>query len=197
MIDPTAIIHPNVTLGSNVTVEAHCIIGIAPPGMEDATTVIGDDAVIRAGSYIYAGNHIGRRFQTGNKVNIREANTIGDDVSIGTLSCIEHHVTIEDRVRIHSQAFVPEYSTLREDSWIGPGTVLTNARYPGHPNAKNELKGVELKPKARLGANVTILPGVVVGAGALVGAGSTVTRDVEDGAVVAGSPAVKLYDVHY
>ena len=82
---------------------------------------------------IYAGNVIGRNFQTGNKVNIRESNRIGDNVSVGTLSVIEHHVEIGDSVRIHTQAFIPEYSVLEEGCWIGPNVVLTNAKYPAVP----------------------------------------------------------------
>jgi len=57
--------------------------------------VIGDGAVIRSHTVIYAGNRIGRGFQTGHGVMIRESNTIGDEVSIGTGSVIEHHVVIE------------------------------------------------------------------------------------------------------
>jgi acetyltransferase-like isoleucine patch superfamily enzyme len=138
---------------------------------------------------IYAGNTIGRNFQTGNKVNIRESNQIGDNVSVGTLSVIEHHVRIADNVRIHTQAFIPEFSVLEEGCWIGPNVVLTNAKYPLSPGAKESLAGVVIRTRAKIGANVTILPGVVVGADALIGAGSVVVKDVPAGAVVAGNPA--------
>ncbi|MCF8506726.1 MAG: N-acetyltransferase [Caulobacter sp.] len=120
---------------------------------------------------------------------MREGNRIGDDVAIGTLSVIEHSVTIGDRVRLHSQTFIPEHSVLEEDVWVGPNAVLTNARYPGSPGAKASLAGVRLCRGARIGANVTILPGLTIGAGALVGAGSVVTRDVAPGLVCAGNPA--------
>ena len=79
---------------------------------------------------IYAGNVIGRNFQTGNKVNIRESNRIGDNVSVGTLSVIEHHVEIGNNVRIHTQVFIPEFSVLEDGCWIGPNVVFTNAKYP-------------------------------------------------------------------
>ena len=75
---------------------------------------IGEGSVIRSHTVIYAGNVIGRNFQTGNKVNIRESNRIGNNVSVGTLSVIEHHVEIGDGVRIHTQAFIPEYSVLED-----------------------------------------------------------------------------------
>jgi acetyltransferase-like isoleucine patch superfamily enzyme len=174
-----------------VVVEDFCILGVPPRGhvAGELETLIGDGGQVRSHTVIYAGNRIGRNFQTGNKVNIRELNTIGDEVSVGTLSVIEHHVDIGNRVRIHSQVFVPEYSILEEDCWLGPNVVLTNARYPVSPKAKMSLKGPVIRRRAKIGANVTILPGVEVGENALVGAGSVVVRDVPPGAVVVGNPA--------
>jgi acetyltransferase-like isoleucine patch superfamily enzyme len=198
VISPTAVIHPGVVLGQNVRIEDYCIIGV-PVSNEEETleTVIGDDAIIRSFTVIYAGNRIGRGFQTGNKANIRESNIIGDYVSVGTLSVVEHHVTIGSGVRIHSQAFVPEFSRLGEGSWIGPSAVLTNARYPQGPGVKESLQGPVLGRRAKVGANVTILPGVTVGDNSLIGAGSVVTRDVPRGVIVAGAPAKVLREIDY
>ena len=126
---------------------------------------------------------------TRRKVNIREFNEIGDNVSIGTLSVIEHHVTIADSVRIHTQVFIPEYTILEEGAWIGPNVVFTNAMYPLSPGVKDSLVGPTVRKRAKIGANSTLLPGVVIGEDALVGAGSVVTKNVPDGTVVAGNPA--------
>jgi acetyltransferase-like isoleucine patch superfamily enzyme len=145
---------------------------------------------------IYAGNKIGSHFQTGNKTNIRENNEIGDHVSIGTLSVIEHHVRIESNVRIHTNVFVPEYAVLKAYSWIGPNAVLTNAMYPAAPDTKANLKGPVLEEHARVGANATILPGVVVGTNSLVGAGSVVTKNVEPNSVYVGVPAKYVKSIH-
>lgn len=187
----TSKIHQNVHLGPTTTVEDFCIVGVPPRGAAEGelATTIGDRSVIRSHTVIYAGNVIGRNFQTGNKVNIRELNEIGDDVSIGTLSVVEHHVTIANHVRIHTQAFVPEFSVLEEGCWLGPNVVLTNAKYPLSPGVKDQLAGPVIKRGAKIGANATILPGVIIGEDALVGAGSVVVRDVPAGAVVAGNPA--------
>ena len=76
-ISPTAIIYPNVVLEEGATVEDYCVIGLPFKEMQNEETIIGKNSVIRAGSYIYAGNKIGKNFQTGNKVNIRENNVIG------------------------------------------------------------------------------------------------------------------------
>ena len=110
-------------------------------------------------------------------------------MSIGSGSIVEHHVLIEDGVRIHSQAFVPEYCILEVGCWVGPNVVLTNAKYPNRPDTKEQLTGVRVGRMAVIGANVTILPGLNIGEKAIVGAGSVVTRDVPPEYVVFGSPA--------
>src|SRR5262249_33203004 len=184
-------LYENVLLGHGSIVEDFCIIGTPPRNVRDGElqTVIGDNAVLRSHTVIYAGNLIGRNFQTGNKVNIRESNHIGDDVSVGTLSVIEHHVEIGNRVRIHTHVFIPEFSILEDGCWVGPNVVFTNARYPLSPGVKDSLKGPVIRRGAKIGANTTLLPGVVVGENALVGAGAVVVRDVPAGAVVVGNPA--------
>ena len=138
---------------------------------------------------IYAGCIIGDDFRTGHGSLVREDNDIGDRVSIGSHSVVEHHVRLADDVRIHSGAFVPEYSVIEEGAWVGPHAALTNARYPLARDAKATLRGPRLLRGAKIGANATLLPGVVIGADALVGAGSVVVRDVPDRAIVAGNPA--------
>jgi acetyltransferase-like isoleucine patch superfamily enzyme len=191
MISNLSVIHPNVKLGKNCTIEEFVIIGAPPLGSNagELETIIGDNAVIRSHTVIYAGNIIGDNFQTGNKANLRELNEIGNNVSIGTLSVVEHHVKIGNNVRIHTQVFIPEYTVLDDECWVGPNVVLTNAKYPNSPTAKANLRGVHLRKKAIIGANSTILPGVIIGECAIVGAGSVVTKDVMAGLVAAGNPA--------
>jgi acetyltransferase-like isoleucine patch superfamily enzyme len=193
----TSKVYQNVVLGTGSVLEDFCIVGTPPRHTRDGElqTLIGDGAVIRSHTVIYAGNVIGRNFQTGNKVNIRESNRIGDDVSVGTLSVIEHHVEIGNNVRIHTQVFIPEFSVLEDGCWIGPNVVFTNARYPLSPGVKDSLKGPVIRRGAKVGANATLLPGVVVGENALVGAGAVVVRDVPPGAVVVGNPARVIRDV--
>ncbi|MDD3826500.1 MAG: DapH/DapD/GlmU-related protein [Anaerolineae bacterium] len=185
------ILYPGVHLGEGATVGAFCEIGVPPRGHEagDLETHIGRQAVIRSHTVIYASNDIGDGFQTGHGVLIREANSIGHRVSIGSHTVVEHHVRLADGVRIHSQAFIPEFSVIEEEAWIGPNVVFTNAIHPRCPRVKDCLRGPIIRRGAKVGANATLLPGVEVGEMALVAAGAVVTRDVPAGAVVAGNPA--------
>jgi acetyltransferase-like isoleucine patch superfamily enzyme len=191
------VLHPNVKLGFNVSIGRMSVIGQPPRGVLSGAlaVLIGDDSEIRSHSVIYAGNVIGFGFQGGHGLFLREGNRIGDNVSIGTKTIVEHHVQIGSRVRIHSQAFIPEYSILEDDCWIGPNAVLTNADYPASRRSKDHLRGVLVRCGARIGANATILPGVVIGEGSLIGAGSVVTCDVEPGTVVVGNPARMIKQV--
>ena len=190
-------LYPNVQIGTNAVIEDYVIIGVPPSGKKpgELPTVIGDNAVIRSHTVIYAGNTIGKNFQTGHHVLVREENEFGDNVSIGSSSVIEHHIRMGNNVRIHSQAFVPEMSVLEDGAWIGPNAVITNAAYPLSPNVKNELKGALVKKNAKVGANATLLPGVTIGENSLVGAGAVVTKDVPANKVVAGNPARVINDV--
>ena len=190
-------IYANVLLGEGAVLGEYTVIGIPPRGYNegDLSTVIGRNAVIRSHTVIYAGNVIGDDFQTGHGVLVRETNEIGSHVSIGTHSIIEHHVKIASGVRIHSNVFIPEYSALDENAWIGPCVVFTNALYPLSPDAKANLRGPHICAWAKIGANATLLPGITVGSHSLVGAGAVVVRDVPAETVVVGNPARLLKSV--
>jgi acetyltransferase-like isoleucine patch superfamily enzyme len=190
-------VYANVQLGRGSQVGHYVILGEAPRGREpgELLTVIGEGAIIRSHTVIYAGNRIGNNFQTGHGALLREENEIGDDVSIGSHSVIEHHVWIGNKVRIHSQVFVPEYSRLEEGCWIGPNVVLTNALHPLCPKVKQCVKGATVGAGAKIGAGAILLPDIVIGEMAVIGAGSVVVSDVPVRAVMVGNPARQIKDI--
>ncbi len=185
------IIHPNVHLGEGHEISDFCILGEPPRGRKlgEVPLSIGSNARVRSHTVIYAGNRIGNDFQTGHSVVIRENNQIGDKVSIGTLAALEHENRIGNNVRIHTAAIIGEYVTLEDNTWIGPRTIFLNDPHPPCPRYRECVGAPIVKKNAKIGANSTILPGVTIGKGAMVGSGSVVTKDVPEGTVVLGNPA--------
>lgn len=122
--------------------------------------------------------------------NIYQSASIGMDVNIGTFCEIGANVVIGDRVRIGAMSFIPEGVVIEDDAWIGPKVCFTNDRYP--PSGREHWEKTVIKKGARLGAAVTVICGVTIGEGALVGAGSVVTKDIPTGEKWAGVPAKKM-----
>src|SRR5947208_2847460 len=185
-----AVIHPNVVLGEDAVVEPGAEVGVPPRGAEpgELQTVIGAGSHIRSGTVIYAGVQLGSRVQTGHGAMIRKNNVIGDRCSVGTHAVLEPGNRVGDDTRIHSQCFL-EHVTLGRRVFLGPGVVFTDDPHPACPRYLECVLGATVEDDVSIGGNATILPGVRIGEGALVGAGSVVTRDVRPGTVVAGSPA--------
>lgn len=125
---------------------------------------------------------------------------IGDETKIGTFVEIQKGVSIGKRVKISSHTFICEGVTIEDLVFIGHGVMFINDRYPRAANPDGSLQTEEdwqviptwVKRGASIGSNATILCGVTIGEGAIVGAGSVVTRDVEPYTIVAGNPARKL-----
>jgi UDP-2-acetamido-3-amino-2,3-dideoxy-glucuronate N-acetyltransferase len=114
---------------------------------------------------------------------------LGEDCNICDHTFIEGGVRIGNRVTIKCGVFLWDGLTLEDDVFIGPNAVFTN---DSRPRSKRHLKTYPqtvLKQGCTLGANSTMLPGITIGRWAMVGAGSIVTHDVPDYALVVGSPA--------
>ena len=180
----------NVRLGEGSVVHPPAILGFPPRGAApgERALVVGEGAVIRPFTTLYAGSVIGARFQTGHGATVREDNRIGDDCSVGTNAVLEYGNRLGQHVRVHSGCFL-EQVTLGDHVFLGPHVVFTDDPHPPCPSYRECRGGAVLEDRVKIGANATILPGVRIGRGSLVGAGSVVTADVPPGVVVAGSPA--------
>jgi len=179
-----------ITVGEGLDVDHGVEIGYLSGRSGDHALSIGRRARLRSGTVIYAGSQIGDDFVTGHNVVVREECIIGDDVSVWTGSVIDYGTRIGCGVRIHTSCYVAQYSELEDGVFLAPGVMLANDLYPGVAASAERMCGPLLKAGAQLGVNVTVLPYVTIGAAAVIGAGSVVTRDVPDGTVAYGNPAV-------
>ena len=123
--------------------------------------------------------------------------TIGDECKIGTFVEIQKGVEIGNNVKISSHSFICEGVSIQDEVFIGHGVMFINDRYPRATAADGALQTEEdwqlistmVARRASIGSNATILCGVTIGEGAIVGAGSVVTQDVPAHMIVAGNPA--------
>ena len=122
---------------------------------------------------------------------------IGDETKIGAFVEIQKNARVGNRCKISSHTFICEGVTIEDNVFIGHSVAFINDTYPRATVAGGQLQTeadwkcvpTVVKRGASIGSGTTLLCGITVGEGALVGAGSVVTRDVPPGAVVAGNPA--------
>jgi UDP-2-acetamido-3-amino-2,3-dideoxy-glucuronate N-acetyltransferase len=114
---------------------------------------------------------------------------IGADCNICAQTLIEGDVVIGDRVTVKSGVQIWDGSVIGDDVFIGPNATFSNDLYPRSKQYPEKFQGVTIHNSASIGANATLLPGVTIGAKAMVGAGAVVTKDVPSRAVVVGNPA--------
>jgi len=167
----------NEVISNGKTADDHSYTGVT----------MGDNALIRPGCTIYCDVTIGDNLRTGHNALVRENTVIGNNVLIGTNVIIDGNTKIGNNVSIQGNVYIPTNTIIEDHVFLGPCCVLTNDKYP--IRVKYDLKGPVLRRGVSVGANSTILPGVEVGEGAMIAAGSLVTKDVPEWKLAIGSPA--------
>jgi acyl-[acyl carrier protein]--UDP-N-acetylglucosamine O-acyltransferase len=203
LIHPTAIVSPRAKLGKNVSIGqfttiydnvvigdgceigGYCELGVANKFSAGEPLAIGSGALIRSHSIFYEASTFGERLVTGHRVTVREKVKAGANLQIGTLTDIQGCCQIGDYVRMHSNVHIGQGSSIGSYVWIFPFVVLTNDPHP----PSDVVKGVTVEDYAVIATMTTVLPGVKVGAHALVGAHSLLASDALPGKIYAGKVA--------
>lgn len=133
---------------------------------------------------------VGRGTRVWHHAHIRDDAVIGENCVVGKGVYIDTKVVVGDRCKIQNYACLYQGTVVGDDVFIGPGVVFTNDKYPRAKYWDNaRLRGIRVEDKVSVGANSTIVCGVVLYEGCMVGAGSVVTDDVLEYMLVYGNPA--------
>lgn len=122
--------------------------------------------------------------------------TVGDDVKIGAFVEIQKNASVGNNCKISSHTFICEGVTIEDAVFIGHSVTFINDMYPRatangalQTEADWKVDKTVVKKGASIGSGCTVLANVTIGEGAIIGAGSVVTKDVPPNAIVAGNPA--------
>ncbi len=181
IIADSTIVEPNTTVGFRYHPDA-------------GPAHIGAHGIIRIGTVIYGDVTIGDYFQSGHYTVIRAKVTAGNYCAIGNHSTLEGLVTLGDGVRIMHHVYIPSRTRLGNHIFVGPCCNFLNDGKPGRHGKAITPKGPTIEDDVVIGGSCTILPGVRIGAGSFVAAGSLITKDVPPKTFVKGSPG-RFFDL--
>ncbi|MFC1570704.1 acyltransferase [Candidatus Omnitrophota bacterium] len=154
-------------------------MGKAKPGIKiHPTAIVSETSTIGKGTVIWA------------YAQVMDGAVIGTNCMLGNGVYIDRNVKIGDNVKIHNKSCIYNGTIVEDDVFIGPHSCFTNDKHPSSETTR-DLEGIfwRVGQGASIGANVTVLPDVNIGSGAVIGAGSVVTRDVPERAICYGNSA--------
>ena len=190
------VIKKDTYIGDRVTIQDSTLLGRKPSGnkqmarvpkMDLSPLIIFNDVNIGSHCVIYQGTTIMEGVLVGDLASIREQVKVGKDSIVGRSAIVEHHTRIGEKVTIQTSSYVTAHMVIEDDVFIGPCFSSSNDKHMG--KGDKPLKGPVLKKGAKIGNNASLLPGIIIGEQAIVGAGAVVTKDVESGVTVVGNPA--------
>jgi acetyltransferase-like isoleucine patch superfamily enzyme len=203
VVHPHAVIEDGVELGDGVEVFPGAYIGKVPKGagatarlpVFERRVVIGHECAIGPHAVIYYDVQIGGNTLIGDGASIREKVTIGDHCIISRGVTINYCSTIGNRTKIMDLTHITGNCEIGDDVFISTLVATTNDSAIGKLGYKDgRMQGPRIANGAAIGAMANLLPGVSIGAGAVIAAGSLVTRDIPAGKLALGSPARVLRD---
>ncbi len=148
------------------------------------------DYFIHESSYVDEPCQIGNGTKIWHFTHVMKNATIGEDCNIGQNVVISPDVVLGRNVKIQNNVSIYTGVICEDDVFLGPSCVFTNVINPrSHVSRKDEYKRTLIRQGASVGANATIVCGNTIGRYALIGAGSVVTKDVPDYALMVGNPA--------
>ena len=152
------------------------------------------DYFVHESSYIDEDVEIGKNTKIWHFCHIQSGARIGEKCSLGQNVNISNHVKIGNQVKIQNNVSVYEGVEIEDGVFCGPSCVFTNDLTPRarYPKGSANYKPTRIQEGASIGANATIVCGHTVGKGAMIAAGSVVTKDIPDYALVAGVPAKQI-----
>jgi acetyltransferase-like isoleucine patch superfamily enzyme len=177
---------PFYEIGRDAQVDPGVILGYRWPG-DSQPARIGDHAIIRSGTVIYANTTIGHRFQCGHHVLIRAEVTIGDRCVVHHKCTLEGRIRIGNGVKLMAHIYIPSTTVIGNMVFVGPGTTFLNDKYPMRRPAP--VDGARIEDHVCIGGGVTVCPGVTIGRNSVIGAGSLVNKDVPPDTLAYGVPA--------
>lgn len=199
------VLHEDTVIGSGVRIFDNAVLGRVPQRVASMTRkmaqgleplVIGDGCVIGACAVLYRGTSIGEATLLGDLATIREECSVGANTVIARLVSINYHTRIGRHVKIMDNTHITGNMLIEDGVFISVLVSTTNDRdMDRRKHAPNDFRGPSILRGASIGASTTILPGIIIGEYAMVGAGSQVYRNVPPRKVVMGVPARVVRDV--
>jgi len=195
VIEQNTMIYGPCKIGRKTVIERGAVVGYSrikrPRADIRGETTIGEGVLIGMNAIVYRGCKVDNDSSVFHGTVVRENTDVGRETNIGHYCVIEGYSEIGSCCSIWGQSHITAFSAIEDYVFTGPFLMTTNDPVMNYRRnwINVRFKGPTIRRAARIGAAVTLLPGITVGREAVVGAGSVVTKDIPDFAIAVGTPA--------